>query len=392
MRKHVLAVSSALAFALALSACGDARPLGEGTGGTALLECTSCHGTPPPPPHPPAGDCFDCHSATVDAETRIIPGGGHMNGQTDFALQGDTSCTACHGYPPAAPHPQDADCSGCHGDTVRADDQTLIPPAEGGAHMNGNVDGGGHEPGFLAVHGLVANANIASCTECHGADYNGGIGTSCTSCHGGIGFASWQTNCTFCHGQRTPAFAGDLRQAAPPQSVRGEEATTAPGVGAHQKHLGNGSVLTNGFTCEACHTVPTDLSHVNGTARAELNFGTLATTGGLVPTYDGARCSNVYCHGGNLVGGTVRQPTWTTPPAQLCGSCHGRPPNTNLHVFHVVERGLDCGTCHAGYTFTSTNPATHVNGTRNVVFRGTTLSGWGDPLATPFCNECHSLR
>ena len=402
MRSHLLAPLTFLVFAAAISACGDARSV---AGSPLSLDCNTCHGTPPPPPHPEVGDCFDCHSATVDEQTNIKPDGGHENGQVDFAVEG-ASCSACHGNPPppgisgpSTLHPQDPDCSQCHSGTVRDDDQTIIP---GGGHMNGHTDvTGGHEIGFLGVHGISANANLTSCTECHGATFGGGdFARSCNACHSGIGFADWQTNCTFCHGVRTQNYtAADLPKAAPPQGVNGETATTERPVGAHQKHLGNGSLLTNGFPCETCHVVPTDLAHVNGTARAELTFGPLARIGfaaPLTPAYDGARCSNVYCHGApgsGLQGGTVNQPTWTAPPQVLCGSCHALPPNpqdqgTQLHPFHVTTRGMDCSRCHDGYTILvtpATNKATHVNGVRNAVFAGTVINGWD-------CDGCHALR
>jgi hypothetical protein len=53
-------------------------------------------------------------------------------------IAGDTgglSCTACHGMPPAAPHPVDSRCSTCHGDV---DAQGTI--VDRNLHVNGEVD------------------------------------------------------------------------------------------------------------------------------------------------------------------------------------------------------------------------------------------------------------
>jgi predicted CxxxxCH...CXXCH cytochrome family protein len=416
MRNNALSLLSVAALAASLSACGEARSVG--TEDRLALECDSCHGMPPETPgHPPpdlALNCASCHSATVEPDLDIRPDGGHMNGRVDFGPEG-ASCASCHGYPPpptasgqTSTHPQNTDCSSCHPDTVGADDLTLVP---GGPHMNGQVNvTGGHEQGFFGVHGAAANLALDSCTECHGPTFGGGVATtSCNGCHSGVGYPDWQTNCTWCHGERTPNYAGDLVRAAPPQGGADDEtATTQPAVGAHQKHVRAGEAgVSAGFpaiACDACHTVPTDLGHVDGD-RGEVTFGALARTGGLNPAYTGTTCSNTYCHGGSLEGGTARQPSWIAPPSQLCGSCHALPPNTGLHSFHVTEHlgpdgvtlrpGLDCAACHPGYTVAGTraaNAATHVNGVKNVVFNGTPIaSSWLDGTNAS-CNECHALR
>jgi predicted CxxxxCH...CXXCH cytochrome family protein len=416
MRNDALPLLSVAALAAVLSACGEARSVGSED--RLALECNSCHGMPPETPgHPPpslALNCFSCHPATVEADLDIRPDGGHMNGRVDFGPEG-ASCATCHGYPPPptvsgdpTAHPQNPDCSSCHPDTVGADDRTLTP---GGPHMNGQVNvTGGHEQGFFGVHGAAANRALDSCRDCHGATFGGGeFAQSCNACHSGEGFADWQTNCTWCHGQRTPNYAGDLRLAAPPEGGADDEsATSQAAVGAHQKHVNAGEAgVSAGFpaiACDACHTVPTDLSHVDGN-RGEIAFGALARTGGLSPVYNGATCSSTYCHGGSLVGGAARQPSWTAPPSQLCGSCHALPPPTSLHPLHVetvaADRGLplDCDTCHPGYSDSpfQANAATHVNGVRDV-FRpgpstqaptrpadGARVNGWD-------CEACHPGR
>jgi predicted CxxxxCH...CXXCH cytochrome family protein len=335
MRNQRLTLLVALAGALALAACGDARPVvgEEGEGG----RCATCHGFPPPP--------------------------GVVTG--------------------AEQHPQSTECATCHPDTVN-DNNELLP---GGAHLNNNVDVvGGHAPGFrdASVHGRVANQGaIGSCTLCHGADYGGGIAQSCSGCHRGSGFADWQTNCTFCHGAKMQAYAGDLPRAAPPQSVTGATANTDAAVGAHQKHLGNGTQYANGFTCDTCHVVPSDLGHIDGTP-AELTFHARASGNGVTASYNGGTCT-VYCHQ-PVAGepGTDSTPAWSTPPQTLCGSCHPLPPGSGSHRLSP-HLAADCGRCHAGYVRgTTANKATHVNGVKDVVLpTGQRINGWD-------CVACHT--
>jgi predicted CxxxxCH...CXXCH cytochrome family protein len=151
--------------------------------------------------------------------------------------------------------------------------------------------------------------------------------------------------------------------------VAGNVVTTAPGVGAHQTHL-NAGLLSSAIACSECHTVPTDLAHA--TQPLNLTWGTIATTGGIVPAYDQVAhtCTN-YCHGssGALQGGTNTTPNWTlvgaTPSQVACGSCHGLPPATGRHTI-PPHTGFSCSVCHgAAYTVASVDPARHVNGARD---------------------------
>lgn len=273
------------------------------------------------------------------------------------------TCGTCHGNPPAVTasgvaHPNNPDCHACHPTSVDASGN-VIPVSAGGTHGDGKVDGGGHVAGYgdSAQHGYDAVADLNGCKACHGDTFDGGASApSCNQCHADNGYANWQSNCTFCHGARQPTYAAaDLAKAAPPTGVHGETAATDPHVGAHQKHLGKGSVFSNGFACTTCHAVPTTLGHVDGTAT--LTFGALAKTGGLSPAFAGSACSSVYCHGSGT-------PVWTG--SVKCGDCHGAPPASGLHSFHVVDSGVDCGKCHPGYTASAVNKDVHVDGKPDV--------------------------
>jgi len=87
-------------------------------------------------------------------------------------------------------------------------------------------------------------------------------------------------------------------------------------------------------------------------------------------------------------GNASAQATATTaaaPPPVSCTGCHGTPPTTGSHSVHDFT---SCATCHgSGYSATTANAATHMNGIKNV--GGT--SGWN--AANRTCsNSCHGSR
>lgn len=175
------------------------------------------------------------------------------------------ACGTCHGLPPALPHPQNPDCSQCHGMVVLAD-KTFVSPE---LHVNGTVD-------------------MSS-------------GPLCASCH------------------------GSTADGAPPKDLSGSSSTASRGVGAHQIHLTD-SPTHGKLACTECHLVPAakeSVGHLDGDGRADVTFGALAKTSGMAPTYDAAAasCSNTYCHRSTVS-------TWQAPrtSAAACGTCHALPP------------------------------------------------------------------
>ena len=83
---------------------------------------------------------------------------------------------------------------------------TLMISSCGSSTPNPNIPNNDHQaPGWLpAGHMNAAKANQNSCTECHGADFTGGIsGVSCTQCHlGGVDSVhpvSWGANIINAH-------------------------------------------------------------------------------------------------------------------------------------------------------------------------------------------------
>jgi predicted CxxxxCH...CXXCH cytochrome family protein len=168
--------------------------------------------------------------------------------------------------------------------------------------------------------------------------------------------AQFTAECSTCH--------GDTESPAPPHAVNGDTSTEARGVGAHRSHLTLNPTWHGPIRCESCHAVPAETAapgHLDGDNVAEVAFTALATTGGVSPSWDGAGCSNVYCHGATLTGGSSTTPSWTTVNGTeaACGTCHGFPPPP------PHDQSTDCGSCHPTIQPGTTNfldPASHING------------------------------
>ncbi len=315
-----------------------------------------------------------CHGGTLAA-------GGANTAPAWTGGPAEAACGSCHGAPPPPPHSTSTDCGGCHTGYT----STSVHPA---SHMNGTIEAtGGHPAGWAdkTQHGYTANrTGFATCKGCHGTNLDGGtVGVSCTACHASAGFGAWATTCTFCHGDRA------IGRPSPPVDTQGGTAASDVSVGAHASHVG--TAIANPIDCTECHparsNVITDGGHVDGDGRAEIQFGALARAGGVSPTYGrtsatSATCASTYCHG-NFPGGagTSAAPNWTSTLQVSCTSCHGAPPSTGRHGRHS---GRSCGDCHPGYTSTSVNAATHVNGSKQV---GNLIASWNS--VTRECVGCH---
>ena len=176
-----------------------------------------------------------------------------------------------------------------------------------------------------------------------------------------------------CHGERT--------NAAPPKALNGKTSTTEPGVGAHRAHLLRASKTHRSGECADCHVVPTSkevASHIDNAPPAEVSFGALARTDGAEPQYDGARCTNVYCHGGTLpMGGTNTSPQWTKVDGTEaeCGTCHSMPPA----LPHVPAD--QCSGCHS-----------IIDADRNFIEPERHGDGIVDTTYDPVCGDCHGKK
>jgi predicted CxxxxCH...CXXCH cytochrome family protein len=230
-----------------------------------------------------------------------------------------------------------------------ADERLLSAPC------NGDCTADVHAPGIQDptspnFHGAVLrreNWSFALCAGCHGSDFSGGTaGVSCLGCH-----RAGPTACVTCHGAGPTSFA----------------------------HIAHATTLLTSVSCAECHITPTrwdDDGHIlhNGIALTTPPVVTFGARAAITidpanragpPTWDGATCSNVYCHGaalGAAGGGAVTAPRWDDPaPAGTCDRCHGDPPRSHTRN--------DCASCHP-------SDAPHIDG---IVQIG----------RVPGCSGCH---
>ncbi|MBI5443729.1 MAG: CxxxxCH/CxxCH domain-containing protein [Deltaproteobacteria bacterium] len=308
---------------------------------------------------------------------------GSTTGQpvTWETLQAPLDCTSCHDtsllpptHPRVSPTSKRADCTGCHGTAN---------------HLGGTVTIVGHsaswsDPNSLGFHAYEANRGLVACTACHGPDLGGdGNAVSCAQCHDqGLpaGVTSWKTNCVMCHG------GVDNGTGAPPKTTWGNDGDPVR-VGAHTRHLGE-SAIAPSLGCSVCHPKPLDAlsaDHVGGPTATMAFSGLAVAQGSPQPTWDRteATCSNTYCHGGSLAGGTNSAPVWTAvgQGQAACGACHGLPPPA---PHPTLSGSTGCATCHpdtvdAGGTIIPPSAGgKHLNG--NSLIDG---SGGSHPLAAP---------
>lgn len=268
-----------------------------------------------------------CHGATLSSGVLTSPTWTIVDGSQD-------ACGNCHGFPPAAPHPESTDCGQCH-PTVTPGDTSFLDPD---SHINGTLDVG----------------DGAACTECHGSD--------------GV--------------------------AAPPQDLAGNTARTAKGVGAHRQHIG-ASDWHRQVSCSNCHVVPTSTEspgHIDGDNAAEVIFDALNPDANY--NAGNATCSNLYCHSNaRVANGTM---VFTDDPTLDCTSCHDMIGGTlsGKHNRHF-DSGLACSACHStvgngGFEILASGAEFHINGVRDVVFF---LGGTWNPAQSRCTNlACHNNR
>ncbi|MEZ4819783.1 MAG: CxxxxCH/CxxCH domain-containing protein [Bdellovibrionota bacterium] len=165
--------------------------------------------------------------------------------------------------------------------------------------------------------------------------------------------------CATCH--------GSSENAAPPNDTQGRIDPSLISIGAHQAHLVEGPYRI-ALACNDCHLVPTSIDavgHIDSDLPAEVIFGELANIRGANPEWNGNSCSDVYCHGSALSGGSNNTPVWNMVDGSqaACGTCHGLPPGPP----HTTD--TDCHTCHAEVVNDRNeiiNKTLHINGEVNV--------------------------
>jgi predicted CxxxxCH...CXXCH cytochrome family protein len=269
-----------------------------------------------------------CHGATLNDGGN--PAGGTTTKPIWTVVDGSQSqCGSCHGLPPPAPHPQDADCGKCHNTMTAGGGLVITDPSR---HIDGNLDVNTDQP--------------------------------CNNCHGSAG---------------TPT-SNSAAINAPPKDSAGNTATTARGVGAHQSHLNPANLFFKAVLCQDCHTVPATVNsvgHIDHPLPAYVKFSSRA---GSTPAWNGAICSNVYCHGATLTdgstgaGGAATTPQWNKVDGSQakCTSCHGNPPPA------PHPQDPNCQNCHTDMSSPTTfsDPTRHIDGNLDV-------------NANQACNSCH---
>ena len=218
-----------------------------------------------------------------------------------------------------------------------------------------NSDNGSHPTtGWLPTgHKTAANANLESCTQCHGADYAGGISrVSCTSCHIG--------NQQSIH----PTQWGPLAFILHADYVKKSTNVTCANALCHGTKLDG--VGGTGPSCTSCH--------MGGVASMHPLWGTptYATHGSYVKnnSNDTSGCANAKCHGIKLDGAGGAGPSCTS--CHMGGVASVHPAEWNGKVFFHKTR--------MGYS--------NYDSCRNIVCHGAALKGV--PLSGGSCYLCHN--
>lgn len=300
------------------------------------LSCSSCHGIPPSlgaHGRHLAAACGTCHGGDYTATT--VNAATHRNGTRDVLTSvgwnatSQTCANACHGVAPWSPTAT-LSCTSCH----------EIPPGTGGH----------------ARHG----ARFA-CGNCHGSGYSSTTANTATHRNGiteilaAIGWNPASQACAnACHGAAPWSPTGALSCSSCH--------STPPASGGHAKH-------STRYACGSCHGAGYTSSAVNA---ATHNNGVREVVASVGWNATSQTCANS-CHGSG---------TWSATATLSCSSCHGNPPSTGRHSKH---KSRSCGACHGdGYSATTVNPATHINGVKEVI----ASAGW-NPTARTCSNACH---
>ncbi|MCK9363944.1 MAG: hypothetical protein M0P74_10165 [Syntrophales bacterium] len=205
----------------------------------------------------------------------------------------------------------------------------------GSSSSQSNFDSAtGHPTGWLPTgHTTAAKANMETCAECHGADYQGGIAqASCTTCHIG-NRASYH-----------PTLWGTYAYALHGSYVKANGTAGCATASCHGANLDG--VFQSGPSCTSCHIGGQNAYHPP-------EWMTLpgASHGNYVKANGTAGCATASCHGANLDGVFQSGPS--------CTACHiGGPTskhpiewsdNLRLHEGYVEANGISsCSTsaCH----------------------------------------------
>lgn len=319
--------------------------------------CSSvyCHGANTPTWGGPSLDCAGCHSSN---NTLAGSHGSHYGSATLASANLTTNSSTATDYV--------FGCGTCHNPATTV---------HSGGVVNGNqaaqvsLSGGGTYTAGGALAGTDGGFNYTAGTCGFNSCHNDGRATPGAPNVVAQWTVALPADCTGCHGNNKLASGGRILAS-----------------GSHTAHINSGTLMTD-IGCQACHAASVDGSdralldkstHVDGTRQVSI-LTTYDSDGDPANNWDGANCSNVYCHSDGQPTPTYQSIAWGTNI--VCTSCHGGAGNTTtLSAAHLVHTGTDpsdtrkqfaynCNVCHAETAANSTtisNPANHVNMTRDV--------------------------
>ncbi len=300
-----------------------------------------------------------CHGQTLDGGngSNITPAWTTVNGT-------QAACGTCHGLPPAAPHPQVANCSQCHGAVIGADGGFV----NAALHIDGQVEaqvgcGSCHAlPPPTGTHLLHVGAN--------GSRQYGNLSTA-ASTGSTTGYAF---GCGQCHpldsARHLSGGRADIElysPSAPPGSLKARAPLASYTAGATTFTDDAGLPYSLGTCSTYCHSGPA-VTTPNPVPRPGIDF-TFAGYPVSYPAFaiDVARQFQPVTWGGSALG---------------CSGCHGSPIRSaepgnhgagqshswvdgqgreSGHGFNHGDAPLGCRVCHHD-TVTAANSTTRISG------------------------------
>ena len=319
--------------------------ISKNEGGNGVTYCKNCHAQSTPNWTTPVRQtCQSCHSgmgsgSTESAANRSWSNYDATGVQAPFKHYSTFKKVGHGAYVSIV-------CTNCHNDNSR--------------HIDGNLTATGSYRGariFANLSGLDAVRSADKlCVDCHNDAANGGrnIVTNPAKMnflsHVSERSVPTTSQCVSCHDVHGTSNKAMINKTF--------KVYTGNGRGAAVKTV-NFSNMTTGFVnssrtgvCQVCHT--NTKYYRNYTSTTGVYAGTVSYKGSWGHMGNSKRCLN--CHKHNAGGFAFKVGGNGT-----CNGCHGYPPKTNAHVFHIMSASLkpvadeflgtsnntmSCGTCH----------------------------------------------
>ena len=350
------------------------------------ISCSSCHaGHGPGPggggllPRNAAQEatCLSCHNPLGQASTMVDVSNHVVNGGTTIV-----DCGSCHN--PHGPHNSTdphTTVTAPNLSLIRSDTQKYLPAAVEPAILQQDPEHFAFAEADPPWNGICQTCHTATAhhTNDGSADHDHYEALDCMPCHTHTSGFLPVGGCNVCH--------GNVLNAAPPLDTSGNSSTALTTVGAHQAHNTDGTMRL-AVACSECHIVPATVAeptHIE-VSPAEVTFGDLSDFWDvLTPDWNvttAGECTNTYCHGATLAGGTNKTPTWTSVGVgeAACGTCHGVPPGGQ----HPQQ--ADCQPCHddtiTAFQTIDVASANHIDGILQVTMVGPCDTCHGSPPNT----------